>query len=50
MRDPSEIRESCARKIEEIEVKSIGCVGRVCGNGHHYPIPSFDLLRNDLFY
>jgi hypothetical protein len=38
MRDPCEIRESCARKIKETEVKSIGCVGSVPGVRHPFPI------------
>jgi hypothetical protein len=38
MRDASEIRKSCARKIKEMEVMRIGCVGRVPGDEHLYPI------------
>jgi hypothetical protein len=42
MRVASEIRESCARKIKEIELDSIGCVGRLPGDGHPYPISFYE--------
>jgi hypothetical protein len=38
MRDASNVRDWNARKIKEIEVKRVGCVGSVPGVRHPFPV------------